>query len=539
MIRQIRAISLAAVSTKAQTEGVSLEKQVADNESASIKLNALIIDTLIIDGHSRWFSSFQDAAEAMRSRGIDAFDRLIAHMKSKDFDLLICRDGNRFGRKQGLFAQIVEMVIEADARIYCTLDGYMVDQHNYTMYIAMSGYRAAAEINENVKKQSDGRKARVQRGLPEHRAPAYLLPVRESRKGRSVNYQHDPAWQPVWDALKIELLKGTNWREIDYAVSNPPYSLVSPATGKPFTANKLRAMVYTPLFWGHVASGHRLAEVDTTDPDHNSWIFDDRYLPPEGVTVDRHVFPAVYQGDDAALVIAELHRRQRLKGNSRPYRAHMFAGLCYCARCGYAMATHVPTAHGKHWHRTIRCSSRFKSNTRAVCDNKASIRYDVIQQSVSILLHNWLNNTSNEFQPDVRTTLLPGLQTQQMKLQARINALIRTQSELPEDAPRTIRQAYQAEMLKLGSEMDELAHRVRRAEQEEAHWQTQQARQQQAAERLRALPLETLWSLPENEINQILHSVFDTWKLIIEDGEIIKVAQVTGSRWSGAKHISM
>jgi len=536
----LRIVSLAAVSTRAQTDGVSLDMQIRDNAATAETLGGDIIDTLVVKGHSRRYSSLQDAADAMQAKDIDAFDRLIEHLKEKDFDLLICRDGNRFARKQSIFAEIVERIIEAGARVYPTLDGYMVDKSNYTMYIAMSGYRAAAEINENIKKQSDGRKDRLKKGLPEHRAPDYLIPVRDERTGISISYQHDPRWQPVWDALKIELLAGTSWRNIDFAISQPPHNCIDPATGVPFLYNKLRSMVYTPLFWGHVASGHRVVPLDKNDPEHNTWIFDDYYPPPRSVTVERHRFPAVFVGDDAALVIAELHRRQQIRGRASPQHSYRFAGLCCCGYCGYTMATHAPSKNSVRWHRRVRCASRFKTTTRPVCENKKTVRYDVIQGYLNQLLEKLLSGEPDEaFQMDSAASILPMLSRERDTLKNKIVAIIRAQGDLPEDAPAALRAFYSAEITHLGTDIETLSTRIRQVEMEEASQHTARAAWQHGITQLRALTLSGLWQMSETQINQALHAALGNWRLIIEDGQITRVEIVTGRRWSGAKYISM
>lgn len=512
----LRALSLSAVSTRKQTDGVSLEAQQADNIRTAEQHGWQVVDTLIVAGHSRRYSSMAEAAAAMRRKKIDAFDRLIQHLQAKDFDILLCRDGNRFARKQSLFAQIVETIIEGGARIYTMLDG-MVDERNYTMFIAMSGYRAAQEINENVKKQGEGKRARLAGGLPEARAPHYMIPIRDTRTGESVDYRYDERYAPLWQALKTELLAGTNWLEIDYAVSEK-HGVCNPKTGKPFGAGQLRAMVYTPLFWGHLAGGHR-----KTGAASSTWIYDETLPPPEGVTVQRNRFPGIYQGADRATVIAELRRRQGLKGHASSKRSHMFSGLFVCQECGYTATTHItPASIRTLKDLRIRCPSRFMDARRALCSNHKMIKYADAQAYLNELLED-LINTSPEQVFSVQTAspdTTAALRSEKTQLERQMRNIIEAQRDLPDDASDVIRLEYVQQLREKDTRWKQVNNQLTQAQSQQAARQAELEAQQFAVDEIRTIGLDNLWLKETREINQLLHRVLGAWRLTFTDGSI-------------------
>lgn len=515
MTEKLRALSLAAVSTRKQTDGVSLDAQQADNAQVAGQQGWQIVDTLIVSGHSRRYSSLEEAAAAMRSKKIDAFDRLIQHIRRKDFDILLCRDGNRFARKQSLFAQIVEGIIEGGARIFTMLDG-MVDERNYTMFIAMSGYRAAQEINENVKKQGQGRQDRFDGGLPPSQVPKYMIPVRDERTGKSTGYTYDERYAPVWKALKEELLAGTNWLEIDYVLAEK-HGVCNPKTGKPFGAGQLRAIVYTPIFWGHLASGHR--KVSATS---GTWIYDDTLPAPEGVTIQRNVFPGIYTGADRITVTAELRRRQGLKGHASPKRSHLFTGLFVCQECEYAATTHItPQAIRTLKDLRIRCSSRFQDARRGICQNNKMIKYVDAQAYLNELLEDLIAGSPEAvFRQEAAPDAQAKLRTEKASLERQARNVMAAQRDMADDASDMVRQTYVQQLREIDARLREVNGQLSQQEVMQAQRASELDAQRDALKDVRALGLEVFWTQPAMKVNQLLHRVLGKWRITFVDGKI-------------------
>jgi DNA invertase Pin-like site-specific DNA recombinase len=152
MMSPLRAAIWCAVSTHAQhePEKVSLPEQEEQSRLHAQKNGWQVVDLMKVPGHSRRYIDFHELAADAAEEGIDAFYRLKAHWEAKDFDVLIIRDGDRFARTQALHAYITEQIIKCGATIFSLADG-LIDERNYRMWIAMSGFKAAGEIDRLVK----------------------------------------------------------------------------------------------------------------------------------------------------------------------------------------------------------------------------------------------------------------------------------------------------------------------------------------------------------------------------------------------------
>lgn len=77
----------------------------------------------------------------------------------------LVRDGDLFARTQALHAYVTEHIIDSGAVIYSLQDG-RVDSTNHRLWIAMSGYKAAGEIDRLVKARDDAMSNYVKIGKP-------------------------------------------------------------------------------------------------------------------------------------------------------------------------------------------------------------------------------------------------------------------------------------------------------------------------------------------------------------------------------------
>ncbi len=130
-----------------------------------------IVEILRVPGHSRRYYTLAEAAAHARTVGMDAFDRLIAHIERKDFDVFVVRDASRFGRSQSITGEVAEkIVLEVGASIYAWAGGLgkLIDEQELRGFIALAGYAAAVEIDNLVKRREMGYQARARRGLPKN-----------------------------------------------------------------------------------------------------------------------------------------------------------------------------------------------------------------------------------------------------------------------------------------------------------------------------------------------------------------------------------
>ena len=161
----LRAILLTAVSSpqQATSDKESLEMQERDLRALAAREGWDVIDVLRIPGHSRRYFNYHEFAEDMRAAGFDAADKMFAHWRARDFDVLAVWMGDRLSREQSMFAEIIARTIDARATIYDLKSGGWIKEDNYRMYAAMSGYAAASAIDALVTR---GRRAQQQGARP-------------------------------------------------------------------------------------------------------------------------------------------------------------------------------------------------------------------------------------------------------------------------------------------------------------------------------------------------------------------------------------
>ncbi|MDX2078996.1 MAG: recombinase family protein [bacterium] len=167
-MNKLKAIIWAAVSSEIQAheDKYSIGTQLADAEALCVRNDWVIIDKLVVPGHSRDYYTLDEVTKATISDGITAFLYLKQHINSRDFDVFICRDANRFARKASLLHEIVDRIIYvAGARIYSLADGW-VDKSNSDMFSAFKGYETNKQVRWLVEANARGRKELVKRGLP-------------------------------------------------------------------------------------------------------------------------------------------------------------------------------------------------------------------------------------------------------------------------------------------------------------------------------------------------------------------------------------
>ena len=515
-----RAIIWCAVSSHQQTEDekFSLPAQEADARALAESKGWDVADVMVVPGHSRRYKDFNDLAAIASRKGIDAFYKLQLHWQRRDFDMLICRDGDRFARSQALFARVVEEVIEsAGANIWSLADG-LIDKHNYRMWIAMVGYRAASDIDKLVKFRSEGMTRRAQRGLPTTSHVIFSHKLIRDESGKAVQMVVDEAKRRLFDDLATLLFEGVSWGQIERHLFDRFGHANS--EGRPFREYYFHEVFHSPTFWGHSARW-----IDNNGKPNKrrgaSWVYDASEAPPDGIMLFRNTHDAVYTGDMVQKVIAELRRRTlSTKGRSRPYASTRYSGLIVCGGCGrYMVYHHKPPVMG--------CVTNYY--TKGACPSKPHrILFPVIDHH----LDEWLKTIVQsgtmdavwsdmpDTNPDQRIALL---EREIEQLEAAARRLIVKQMS----APDSLSLLYDEEIASVGSRLNAL-----RAEL--SQFLTQQKRdvnaERHTIEELRKLTVEGFWSLEEREQNQFLHRLFGRSRLVAMHGEFVGVVDAPRNR---------
>lgn len=516
----LRAVVWCAVSTKAQTEEDkhSLPQQEADALALCEREGWRVAAVLTVPGHSRRYVDIHELADHARTDGIDAFDRILDLWRREAFDVLICRDGDRFARTQSLHAYFVERTIDIGARIYSLADGW-IDERNYRMWTSMSGYKSASHIDGLVAAKQRGMEKRMERGLNGGMdIPTFYRIVRDEG-GKPLHLEFREEYRQMMDDAAELLLAGTGWKQ--FAVElYLRFGHTNPKTGQPYHDNSFYRWFHNPICWGVTAKGYRNK--------HGLWAFDENEPLPEGVKVNRKPkppIPAVWTGETAVKVQAELRRRASVvKGRAKAGTKYLFTGLFVCAVCGRRFAADETSPKHLYW----RCSAHTYRHYRIgqVCTNRRLLRNDVAQTYIDAILKTLLAEDS----PDV-TRLLSGneevdqrrRQIEQVRSQIvatnrRINRLIQRQA----DAPDNVADNYARQIEQAAQQLTGLENTLKQLESTMESPSAQKARQA-AYDQIRRMGPEAFWLCQPYEINQILHELMGKHRFVVKDGEIIGI----------------
>lgn len=515
--KPLRAVVWAAVSTRPQAEAEkdSLPDQVRQGETLAAKEGWHLISTLQVPGHSRRYLDFHELAKDARAQGIDAFDNLLRLIDTRAFDVLVVRDGDRFARTQALHAFITESIIDAGARIFSLADGW-IDEHNYRMWIAMSGYKAAGEIDALRKKQDIGFKKRVERGLHIGTPPFSHLLIRDSKTGRPARLVIDESRRRFFDDLFTLMLEGVAYDNLEVELY-ARYGHADPQTGNRYGLYTCVRLLKNPFFWGHSAYGYR------KHGGNRAWLYDESVPVPDGVIIYWNTHEAVYTGERGEQIKAEMRRRSGIKGRARPRTDYMFSGLLRCAECGATLTVSANYTSPKR--KTIRvsyyCPTKYR-HSGLVCTQTHHINQKKIKQYVHLLLTARLQGET--LTPDVPPAInhVAQLQVEISALTAQIGVLIEAQTTTQNDS---LRQIYTQKIEAAGARLETLKRQLTQAEQLQRDRQAEQRSEALAIQEIGAV-LDQFWSRPPREIHQLLHQVFRHARLVVRDGAIIGLLRI-------------
>lgn len=110
-----RFVSWVAVSSRPQLDGGSPTDQRERNLTHMAKWDGCLVADLEVPGQSRSYIEYEEA-----KRQIEAYRELDALIKANAFDVLICYNVGRLGRKRSLITTIIDLCYEAGILVYRT-----------------------------------------------------------------------------------------------------------------------------------------------------------------------------------------------------------------------------------------------------------------------------------------------------------------------------------------------------------------------------------------------------------------------------------
>lgn len=513
-VKRLRGIIWTAVSTASQAdedERASMGNQEADLRAFFEKEGIEIVDVLRVPGHSRNYKSLDALAAHARKEGIDAFDKLIQHLEAGDFDVIGVRDANRFARRASLLHYIAESIVEdCGAKIYSLSDGW-VDSSNVDVWAMVKGYETNKQRKWISGELNRGKDKLAEKGLPEGRVLWTHTLIRNPKTGKAIGMVINEEMRPITNDMATLILKGVPWHQLGIELYRQ-FGHVSPRDGKPFNGRSLYSLLHSPTFWGH-----RARHVRENSGGYGAWAFDEHVLLPSGVQMYRDVLPAVYTGALGEAIKAELRRRMTLRGRARPATTYRYSNLFVCGHCGKKMSAHSQ----RNVYYGMRCvgPAIYVREGGTICNQYRYTKQRHLDTVINSILLDYIEGRTpaileSEKQPQPDTASVAAeIQT----LDRKIDTLIYEQSQQPADA----QPYYRRSIAQMVERLEILKAQLTETTREMSAQVEAESRQKHAIDAIREMTLDTFWKLPEREINQLLHQVIYSKRLVVRDRKVV------------------
>lgn len=514
MTETLNVLILAAVSTieQADDDKFSLDNQIADARAVAEKNGWHVIDTIRIEGHSRNYRTLAQLAAAARENNEPGFDRLIAHFEKRDFQILICRDANRFARKASLLHEIVDIILtDCKARIFSLSDG-MIDKENVDMWLMVKGYEITKQMNWIKQELVRGRHKLVdERGLPMNGKHVWSHMKVRDEKGKVTAFVPDPSKTDVIKAAAQLVINRVGWNHLSNELFKQGYA----HNGKPYRRIFFYRLFTNPWFWGDAARNHH-NPLSPAKIKIELWCVDHSAPVPENIIIKRNVNPPALTGDLAVQLRAEIIRRMTtFPRNHR--NTHLFTGLLVCQRCGCMMIYARNRKHGVYY-----CGSKYRAGTtdRAYCEQIWSVSELYTKRWFTAALTKMLDEQNpmglvSDVAEVTPADRLAEMNRELERCEKQIQRLIEKQST----APESLADMYDAQINGLAEQRENILKRMDEAERETKRYNAEDIK---AAFRELSTyeTLDAFWAAPSGTINQLLHRLMGHRRLVVLDHRI-------------------
>jgi DNA invertase Pin-like site-specific DNA recombinase len=530
---QKRAVIWKAVSSRpqAEEEKVSLPEQERLAREWCEANGYDVVRILEVPGYSRRESDVVSVLEDYAEQGIYAYHDLRKMWQNHDFDVLVAYSHDRLGRSNTLHSWVMECIVMYGMQLFLIADGGFVDLEDFRYKLAIGGMMAATPIDRLVRASAAAKDKLTMQGLPiGGMIPISHKRVRDTQSGKTLRLELNEDMLPLFDNLATLLLEGVAYNFLSEELYRR-YGHLAP-DGKLYRHNQFFDLLYTPAFWGHMAKGYSTASNNGNM--RGAWVFDETVPAPAGVVVARNVVPAVYTGELAEAIKAEIYRRMAMTGNRKPDDTYRFSGLFICGVCGSGMSAKSKPGYGR---RGLICSRSFSRTVEKNCTENKLVTHKYLQSEMDRLLRQLVEGTTPDIfkaekQEDDALQRLNALRGQIQNLEQRLATLINEQSS----APNAARPIYRQQIERLSEQYERLNEEsltLQRKIEEEAYVTREEIR---TIDDLRKLTLECFWKLPDREINQWLLRLMGKRKFVIINKQIVDVAlpmpQKRANAWS-------
>lgn len=311
----------------------------------------------------------------------------------------------------------------------------------------------------------------------------------------------DESQRQLWSDVATLILEGVHWRSMEVEL----FKRWGHTDGdKPLWTLSIHRRVLNPLFWGNSAQHIRGAG-------RGLWMVEAGHDIPAGVQISYGVAPAVYTGELADEIKAELRRRQEINhGAGRSKKTAWFRGLFLCQGCGYTVIGY-PAPSGRYLHcmtnnmpRMRRCESRVHLSERKARKWVTNFLGDVILYGADAIAAQ-----------DVPRPDADGLRRELDALNDRARRIIRQRLDYE---GTDVERFYTDELADANKRIASQKARIAEAERELARIRPPD---EHSIEELRKIGVDGFWSLPEEQINRRLHLLLNGLKIVVHRHEIL------------------
>lgn len=504
---------------QAKDDKVSMEQQEADGLAVCAREGWDVADVIRIPGYSRSFYTLAELVDAATADGELGPAKLQAHINARDFDVLVARSTNRFGREQSINAEVIGKIIRVcGARIYSQMDG-MIDRQNYRAYIAITGYRDASEIDELVKKRAMGIRRRVSRGLPPSgRVPFSHRLVRNPTTGKDERVEVRAELRPLFRDVAELLLDGVAYDQLSKELYDR-FGYVGD-NGKPYPYTKFNHVLFSAPFWGHQVIRWKSKVVAWAS---GVWIFDPSVAPPDGVEMFYDTHEPMYTGELADQVKAELIRRTEVhNGPALHIGVKVLSGLCFCNACGWRSVYNYRVNRYGTLYKYLRCNNASRPRLGVdLCPHKGQLREDVVLAWLGEEIQRWLNagRVVPQLAPqdDADTQALHELRARAVQLDARLGHLVGELALADED----LKPFFRRDMRATNDELNRVKEQAAALEARLNRQRRVSASQDDALERIRTVGLPAFFALDAAHINRELRALLGPYRIALQGKEVI------------------
>lgn len=507
---RLRILGWGGVSTpeQARDEKQSLTAQRAAIETYCVRENGLMIDYLEVPGFSRDYIDFGEMRDDMSRAGITAPAQLEAHWRARDFDVFACYDAHRFGRTLPIITYIGARIVQtAGAKMFLTAKNMYIDAQNFNMLASLFGMVAANEIQVLRDRYKFGMAGKADRGLFTTRVP-YTHIIRG--EGRERVAEVNESLRRFFDDFAELFLQGTSYEELGIHMAARGH--LDPRTHTQITKSRAWDFIHSPAVWGHIAPGFAGRE--------GAWVYDPSAPVPEGINIRRNIIPAIWDETKRAAIIAELHRRDGLKGKASASRVYRYTSLIRCNKCGYTMSNHERGyLYCSAWH-------KLRKNRHKICPNRTYAPVRVLDAQVAEFLQMWLDLIPDEqlapptlvgsARPRDAAVQCDAIRREIASLTRRIEQMILSQST----APTNVTHIYAKQIETASQQLDTLRLELVRVEAETEPASVEIARTL-TLEEIRATGIQRFMAMPALAFNQAMHRLLGKFKFFVQDGEIV------------------